>query len=338
MDNYSKIYGLFICCLVFFISGCSETGKKKTDMSSVLDKAPFAVYTDSIRKFPDDIHLYFERAQLLSKNNLHEIATADYKKSWESAPGELTAIQYASNLSIINKPNEELQLLQSGLQQFPASRELKRILGEAYIQSKNKEALQLYDKMLQNDSADFEAWFEKGMLFAKIKDTVKAIDALKNAYAIQPISTYALELAHLYAETNNAAALGLCDNVISKDSARDMIDPFFIKGIYYANTRQYEKGIAQFDSCIRRDWKFTEAYIEKGIAFFEQKNYDVAINTFRMAATVSNTYPDAYYWIGRCYEAINKKEEAEQYYERAIALDKNFTEAKDAIKRLKSTK
>jgi tetratricopeptide (TPR) repeat protein len=123
--------------------------------------------------------------------------------------------------------------------------------------------------------------------------------------------------------------------LISKDSARDLADPFFIKGIYYSNTGKYESAIIQFDSCIRRDWKFTEAYIEKGIIFFKQKNYDVAMNTFRMAATVSNSDPDAYFWIGRCYEAINKKDDAVEYYEKALALDRHFTEAGAAIQRLK---
>jgi tetratricopeptide (TPR) repeat protein len=331
-----KIHILFVCGLVFFIAGCKGPGKKNTSGESFLEKPPFALLTDSIRHYPDDAHLYMERAQLLSRNNFHEIATADYKKAWESSPGEQTAIEYASNLSITGKPAEELQLLQACIQQFPSSRELKRILGEAYAQSgQSKDALQLYDSVLKNDPDDFEAWYEKGMLLAKIKDTAKAIAALKSAYSIQPISTYALELAHLYAETNNPLSLQLCDLVISKDSARELIDPFFIKGIYYANTRQYEPAIGQFDSCIHRDWKFTEAYIEKGIVLFDQKNYDVAMNTFRMAATVSNTYPDAYYWMGRCYEVIHKTEDAIEYYQRAAALDKNFTEAKEAIKRLK---
>jgi tetratricopeptide (TPR) repeat protein len=335
MKHCLKIHILFICCIIFFTEACNSSDKKNTGKEEILSKPPFAAITDSIRQFPDQAQLYFERAQLLSQKNLHEIATADYKKSWELKPDELTAIQYASNLSITDKADEELQFLENCMQQFPRNREFKRIMGEAYIQSgKSKNALGLYDNILKNDPNDFEAWYEKGMLLANLKDTANAINAIKNAFAIQPTNTYALELAHLYAETKNAGALVLCDEVINRDSAQELIDPFFIKGIYYSNIKQYETAIVQFDSCIQRDWKFTEAYIEKGIAFFKQQNYDVAMNTFRMAATVSNTDPDAYFWIGRCYEAINKKDEAIQYYQRAVSLDKNFTEAKEAIRRL----
>ena len=78
----------------------------------------------------------------------------------------------------------------------------------------------------------------------------------------------------------------------------------------------------------------TEAYIEKGIIFFERKNYDTALKTFSMAATVSNTDADAYYWMGRCYEATGKTDDAITNYRRALALDTEFTEAKAALRRL----
>ena len=38
--------------------------------------------------------------------------------------------------------------------------------------------------------------------------------------------------------------------------------------------------------------------------------------------------------IGRCYEATGRNQEAVIYYRQALALDKNFTEAADGIKRL----
>ena len=60
------------------------------------------------------------------------------------------------------------------------------------------------------------------------------------------------------------------------------------------------------------------------------------MNTFRMAVTVSNSNADAYFWIGRCYEAINKKEDAILYYKRAVALDRDFKEARERINKLKS--
>ncbi|HTQ27405.1 MAG TPA: tetratricopeptide repeat protein [Puia sp.] len=303
---------------------------------AVLNSPLLAPLNDSINRFPDNAQLYFRRAELLSLNNAHEAAAKDYKKSWELAPAPETAIQYASNLSINDMPAEKLTLLEDAVRKFPAENELNRLLGEAYAETgRSGEALDWYNRLLEKDPADFETWYEKGLLLLKKNDTARAIAALKRAYEIQPVNTYALELAQVYAERGNAEALGICDEVIARDSTRELADPFLIRGIYYAVTRQYEPALVQFDSCIRRDWKFVDAYIEKGIVFFKQKNYDEALNTFRMAATVSNTYPDAYYWMGRCYEVVNKKQDAMVNYERALELDKHFTEAREAMKRLK---
>lgn len=315
----------------------SPAEKKLDDTESILESPPYSAISDSIRQFPANAALYFRRAELLSKNNIHEIALPDYKKSWELEPDEKTGLRFASDLSIAGRPTDAIHLLQNAIHRFPSNREFMRLLGDALVQSgRIKEALDLYHSLLKKDSSDFEAWYELGLLYERSEDTASAIRSLEKSYAIQPVDTYALELAHIYAECRNAAAIRICDEIIRKDSSREWVDPFFIKGIYYSNKQQYATALTQFDSCIRRDWKFTDAYIEKGIAFYKLKNYGKALNTFQLATTVSNTSPDAYYWTGRCYEATAKKEEAILNYERAVSLDRNFTEAIDALKRVKS--
>ncbi len=323
-------------CFLLSTACKSPAAKNENEQDKILKSLPFAALTDSIRQFPREAGLYFRRGDLLSRNDRHEIAAGDFKNAWDLHPDEETGLRYASTLSILNKPAEAIKLLQDCMQKFPANDAFKKLLGEIYTQSgQTEQAMKLFDSMLDADSANFEAWYEKGLLLEQTRDTAGAIAALKKAWSIQPVNTYAMELAHIYAESRNKIALQLCDEVIRKDSAGELTDPFFIKGIYYSNTKQYNTAIIQFDSCIHRDWKFTEAYLEKGIALFKQKNYEEALKIFRMAATVSNTDPDAYFWIGRCYEAGNKKEEAIQYYQRAISLDKGFTEAREAIRRIK---
>jgi predicted Zn-dependent protease len=339
MNKSFRSFLLLACCIGLLAIACKGPDNKNDDESeAVLRKPPFARLTDSIRQSgsADAAGLYFRRAELLSRNNLHELAAEDYKKSWETHPEETTGIRYASTLSILGQTDDAIKLLKDCLQRFPANTNFPGLLGDCYIQSgKTKEALDLYNNMLAKDSLDFEAWYEKGLVLEQTKDTAGAIASLRKAYAIQPVNTYALELAHLYAERGNDKALLLCDEVMRKDPRTELLDPIFIKGIYYSNTSQYKKAIVQFDSCIGRDWKFTDAYLEKGIAQFEQKNYEEAMKTFLMTIKVSNTYPDGYFWVGRCYEAMGSKDDAVLYYQRALALDRDFTEAAEAIKRLK---
>jgi tetratricopeptide (TPR) repeat protein len=59
------------------------------------------------------------------------------------------------------------------------------------------------------------------------------------------------------------------------------------------------------------------------------------MKTFALANTISPSFADAWYWIGRCQEFLGQKEEAKLNYERAYGLDKTFTEAKEAAEKIK---
>lgn len=318
---------------IVLLAGC----KNNKDSGSVLDKPPFAGLTDSISKFPENTSLLLRRAEMLSQHDLYELAFNDYRELYKRDSSEEVTLAYVSNLFLINRPREAMRLLENGAKRFPDNPDFRRRLSEAYLATgRGEDALAEYDNMLQTDSLNFEAWYEKGLLLIQMDDTAAAIDALARSYALQPLSMNGLALANLYAETKNARAVVVADEIISKDSLSESLDPIFIKGIYYSNTRQYPQAIEQFDKCIRADWKFTDAYIEKGIILYEQKNIDEALQTFKMANTVSATNADAYYWQGRCYELAGKKDEAIENYARAYALDRDFIEAKKALDRLRN--
>lgn len=337
MNKSLRACSLLLCLSGMWMTSCNNNANRTDQLATVLKRPPYAPLTDSLNndKGEGKAGLYFRRAELLSRNNLHELAQKDYESSWKLQPDELTGFRYASNLTITGQLPQAIRLLKDCVQKYPGNSAFPAMLGELYQQSgRFSDALGIYDSLLTQDSANFEAWYEKGLLLEKAKDTANAIRALTRAYELQPVNTYALELAHLYAEQRNAEALSICDNILKKDSTHELLDPFFIKGIYYSNNTQYKKAIAQFDSCIRRDWKFTEAYLEKGIALYEQKGYDTALSVFRMTIEVSNSYPDGYYWAGRCFEAKGDKEQAILYYKQALALDKDFTEAAERVKKL----
>ncbi len=333
-----RILFYIVCLLAAGFSSCGLLGEKSVNgFDEILQQPPFKSISDSIEKSPSDADLMLRRAELLTQNNQHDIAYYDYKKSWELKPAESTALLFASNLFLTGRSKDAVELLKKTTLLYPSNTEFMRRLGEAYTQTGNsKEALALYDELLKKDSSNFEALYEKGMLYTQMKDTVSAIAVLEKSYYRQPVLQNGLALASLYAETRNSKVLALCDALQQRDTARDFTDPVFLKGVYYSNIKDYPKAIALFDEAIGRDWRFIEPYIEKGIIFFEQKNYDEALKTFQFATNISYTNSDNYYWMGRCYEAIGKKDEAIDYYYKALAFDKNFTEAKEAIKRLKS--
>jgi tetratricopeptide (TPR) repeat protein len=326
-------YIIFLICLTFFECACKNSNSQNEALNSVVTTDPaFKDLNDSINRFPGDATLFFRRAIRLTQKNAFELAYSDFQKAWSLQPTLDIALPYVANLEILGKNIERINLLESLNHRYPSNKEVGRLLADAYqAYGRPDLALTTYNKMIAKDSIDPETFYEKAMLLEQLKDTVQAISSLQKAYSYQGVDTYGLELAHLYAEQRNPKALEICDYVLKHDSARILIDPFFIKGIFYANMKQYPKAIIQFDSCIVRDWKTTDAYLEKGRAYFHMENFNKALETFNMAIAVTNTDPDAYYWLGRCFEAQKRKMDAIINYRKAIALDKNFIEAKQRI-------
>lgn len=331
-----KYPGYFVMLAVLTFAACQNSTSKNEDPASDLTKFPaYNALNDSIQKNPGDAELYLRRAMRLTKQNLHELAFNDFQKAWSLQPSLDVAIPFAANLEILGKHRERISLLESVSQHYADNPRILRLLADAYISGGNPDkALQIYNNIILKDSLNPDVQYEKALLLEQLKDTTGAIKALKTAYAVQGVDTYGLELAHLYAEQKNPAALDICNAILSRDTLRILLDPFFIKGIYYANMKLYQKAIAAFDSCILRDWKTTDAYLEKGRAYFNLGNFNAAMQTFNMAITVTNTDADAYFWLARSYEALHRNEDAVNNYLKAISLDKDFVEARQRLEKL----
>ena len=112
-------------------------------------------------------------------------------------------------------------------------------------------------------------------------------------------------------------------------------EPYYYKGLYYSNLGEKAIALRSFNDAIQHDYNFLDAHIEKGIILFEQKKYNEAYQSFNLAMTISPKYADAYYWMGKCQEAIGQRDEAKLNYQRAYGLDKSLVEAKQAADRIK---
>jgi len=305
----------------------------------VLSQPPYQSISDSINNDPKNAGLYVERATRLMSGARYELADADLSRAWKLSPSQAIGEQRVSNLFLMGEAEQARKLLTDLVKTYPDNQNLKRRLGETYLQQgQYGKAIEAFDAVIAADSLDFEAYNQRASLFLQRNDTAAAIKDLEKSIRLQPIMMSVLTLANIYAEQKNPRALALTAPIIARDSAKELVDPVFIQGVYFENSGNTSKALELFNQCIKIDWKFQEVYIEKGIIYFEQKNLDEAMQQFKLAATVTNTYADAYFWQGRCYEALGKKEEALQNYMRAYALDDNFEEARERIEKLRSNR
>jgi tetratricopeptide (TPR) repeat protein len=326
----------FIIFLSFLIWGCNSNNDTASPFDEILSQPPFASITDSIRKQPGRDDLYFRRAVLLNKNNLPEPALADFKKAWSIAAAETYAVG-VSNILLEKKPDSAVVFLKKAIEEIPTSLFLQLSLARAYdAQGKTDDALAACNSLLQNEPGQVNALMLKSDLLLKKEDTSAAIAALEKAYRSVPSNReISNKLAYQYAEAKNTKAILLADSLIRRDSLKLFAEPYYVKGMYYSNINERTKAIQQFDATIKQDHRFLNAYIEKGKILLDQKKTAEALKAFELANTITPSFPDAWYWMGRCLEILGETDEAKLNYEKAYSLDKTFTEAKEAAEKIK---
>jgi len=332
MASFKGLF-IFICLLWLWVSGCKNNDVSPYD--ELLSRPPYSKLTDSIHQNSSDPELYYRRGVLLFKNSNSLPALADLKKAWSLDKREIYATNI-SNILLEEKPDSAILFLQEALKIIPSSVTLHINLIQAYAdQHKTDEALAICDLVLGQHPDQVGVLMMKSDLQDQKNDTSGALRSLEQAYLLAPANEdLCYSLAFKYAQDKNSRALVLCDSLIRNDTISKNAEPFYFKGVYYTNINEKPKALDQFNKAIENDYTFLDAYMDKGRIQFEQKKYDDAAKVFQLALKVSAGYADAYFWLGKCQEALGQKEDAKLNYQRAYGLDKSLTEAKDAADKL----
>ena len=207
---------------------------------------------------------------------------------------------------------------------------------------KYKEAVNVLDSMniTMGDSTQMKVYFDylfkRSELLVLAGDTADAIKTLEFFVIPGELTEAGLQLANLYAETKNPKTIAFCDSMNKNDEGKRDPNPDYLKGVYYYNLGDHTKALELFNSCIKKDYTFLDAYMEKGRILYKQSKFTEAMEVYDLAIKVSNSFADAHLWKGKCQEALGQKEEAKISYQRAYAFDKSLTEAKEAADRIKN--
>ena len=226
--------------------------------------------------------------------------------------------------------------LQKKVRQYPDSSGLRMQFAAALDSvGMYRQALAQMDSLIAKDSLNYGLWLTKGTVAEDAQDTLLAMRCYANAAHVYETPEALLRLANLYAETKNDRAIQICSRVKEMGLGRDNdANCAFIVGVYYSRTHNLTEAMKYFDECIANNYTYMEAYIEKGLLFFDSKQYEKALEVFQFAATVNNLYADAYYYQARCYEMMNKKDSAVLRFKQSLQLDPGLREASERLKEL----
>jgi tetratricopeptide (TPR) repeat protein len=199
-----------------------------------------------------------------------------------------------------------------------------------------EKALATIEQGLKQDSTAVMLHNRLASLMLAKGDTAAAISGLLKSLSYAPEQTdIHVELGFLYAAQKNKNTLVVADFLLTQaDQPALQTQARYMKGIYYTNIGDKTNALLQFNECIINDYTFKDAYMEKGILLYHDKKYADAQKVFEKVLAISNTYAEAYFWTGKCLEALNKKTEAIDFYQKTLGLDDQMTEAAEGIERL----
>jgi len=302
---------------------------------NLLSAAPYKALTDSIQESPENADLYYRRGVILYKNNQFPHAQSDLQRAWELAPNEQHALSLATILSKKHSDTAHL-FLQRASEKLPQSVALKINLAKSWQEKGNvAEAMKITESVLSHYPNSIDALLLKAELLKANNNHTAALQALERAYNLSPFDAELVHnLAFEYAQSKNKRALVLADSLIRADINALHAEPYYFKGIYYESVGNHTEAIKQLDEAIKHDYYFLDAHMEKGQIFYNQKKYNEALKAFQLAITITPTFADAYFWLGKTKEALGQKAEAKMDYQRAYGLDKSMTEAKQAADKL----
>lgn len=243
----------------------------------------------------------------------------------------------AKNDSSQNAGAYFLDSMQRLVKQFPDSTSLRLQYAFTLDSVHNyKQALQQMSLLTNKESKNYGLWFAKGNIAEDAQDTLLAMESYTNALHVYESPEALLALANLYAETKNERAVLLVSRVKNLGLGKDYdANCAFILGVYNARTHKPDEAIKYFDECIAYSYTYMEAYIEKGLIYFDAKQYDKALQVFQFASTVNNLYADAYYYQARCYEMMNKKDSAVAAFRQSLQIDTTLQQARAQLDSLR---
>lgn len=221
------------------------------------------------------------------------------------------------------------------IKQYPDSLALQNKLVDYFASNSDYDnAVKETNITIAKDSNNPTLWDAKARLLFLNNDTLGAIHAFEKAIQIYPDPQYIISLATLYAQTNNPMALAMSDALLQAPVANANLQAQFIKGLYYNFSGDKVKAISFFDKCLLMDYTFLDAYREKAIALYDLGKYEEALKLLGTATTVQKTFEEGWYWMGRCYQKLNKPKEAIDSYQLALQLAPDYIEAKDALSKM----
>ncbi|WP_321467934.1 tetratricopeptide repeat protein [Halarcobacter sp.] len=246
-----------------------------------------------------------------NKVNIHSLLIKEFEeKSISKLPIEISSEKISNNTFISLLKNSKYKLIS-----------LFQEAHKAYNQNKLEEAKAIYEKILDEDSKNAEAYCNLGFILRKLGKNKEAFDSYIKAINSNP--RYGLtynNLGNLLKDTGNLeAALKVYGDAL-KINPKDF-QIYNNIGMVYEKSRRYNDAIKSYKEAVRINPNYDKAINNIGVVLYKQEKHKEAIEIFKIALKVNPKYYELYSNIGACYNKLKMYDEAIESLN--IAIEKN---------------
>lgn len=324
-------------------------------------------YAANVDRYPDDLHLRANFAELLWESEDCAGAAAHWRTLIQRVPGvtlwhtrlgdalrdqerlDEAEAQYQAALDIdpwlatvhfgLGAVLERRNRREEAVERYRRALELKPAFPEAHnnfgvvlaAQANYREAIGHYLQALRFKPAYAEAHHNLGQAYAAAGEAAKAIGHYHEAVRINPhLSGSRLALA------GALAALGRASEAMvhyreALSHAAVPADAHYNYGLLLARAGRTREAIEQYQAALRIRPEYPEAENNLGNALARAGDIGLATRHFRRALKINPTYAEAHYNLGVALSSLGRNDDAIAHLQEALRLRPDFAQARHQL-------
>ncbi len=193
----------------------------------------------------------------------------------------------------------------------------------------HRDALSAFDKALQLDTSLTTAWVGKGTALSMLRRNNEALQAFDRALSLDPINAAAWNGrgAVLSALGKQEPALTSFENALHFD--RYLAQAWSNKGLVLRQLRRFQEALQAFEQAISLERTISAHWNGRGLVLYEMGRLRDAMQAFEEALKLNERFAPAWYGKGNVLYAQQHIQEALDAYDRALKCDPRFVKAWD---------
>ncbi|MCY7349726.1 MAG: tetratricopeptide repeat protein [Cytophagaceae bacterium] len=272
---------------------------------------------------PGSPDIFYQRARLFYENKQYTESLNDINHAIElkESVGNYFQVK-AATLKALNRAPEALEAARQVEILEAGTPELYVLLGDLYQQSERyDDALQYLAKALQATPYNGKAYYYRGLVAAKTRDTAQALVLYRRALNLNP--GYAPVYQQLSEVFNRLGDYPAAMQYTQAGLQRFPNDAFLLnqRGLTYQRTLKPDSALLFFRKAVDVNPSFSEASLHAGLLLFKQNDLTGALRYFENALKQNTRIPMLNNYIAQCFEYLGNFEKALEFYTIAIQVD-----------------